>query len=411
MLRLKARFPKSRSLLHSALRTGRGWRRVALVVLAAGVLLVTYWSAQAAFELLFFRAESTETAVLLSWATAREINVQGYKILCKRQTEPESAYHVIGTRMATGGPDQGAAYTFDVTTDVNYGEQYCFRLEEETTDGLPGEKFDICGYGPGVTPTPAATVTPLTSETFLTPIVVTPLPNSSPAPTLITPTISGLPGDTPTPIGQSVLETPTQPFSPLETPGATATLFGEEAFDTATPPFTPTQPGSPLGNPPAGAAGFSEGAEGTPAFTPTSTAASSPVEAPTSTATPTPTPSPTLAAPTETATLVASGADGGIGQSADATPTQMYIVVTATLTPEAMAAAPSLTPLPTATPTPDMGLLSVLTPSAQNMMIMLLCLIFLSATGLGTLGLLTTILYFRSQSQRRSGADDFSRRR
>ena len=39
---------------------------------------------------------------------------------------------------------------------------------------------------------------------------------------------------------------------------------------------------------------------------------------------------------------------------------------------------------------------------SQNMMVMMLCLIFLSATGLGTLGLVTTILYFRSQSQRRT---------
>jgi len=61
-----------------------------------------------------------------------------------------------------------------------------------------------------------------------------------------------------------------------------------------------------------------------------------------------------------------------------------------------------LTPLPTATVAPDLGLFNVLEPSAQSMMVMMLCLIFLSATGLGTLGLVTAVLYFRSQSQQRT---------
>ena len=394
---------------------------MALLVIAAGIVVTVYGSAQAAIELLFFNAESTNTSVLLSWATAREINVQGYKILCKRQDEPESAYHVIGTRMATGGPDQSASYTFDVASGVYYGEQYCFRLEEETTDGLPGEKFDICGYGPGVTPTPALGQSALGPDTTLTPIVLTPIPGFSPAPTLIPPTIPGFPGDTPTPVGQSPLEgpsptptlfgagdfpteTPTQAFSPLETPDATATLLAASA-SAATFTETPTQPASPLGDLPADAASA--------ALDMTATAAALPTETPTEIPTFTPTPSATLAAPTETATLLAEGPSSGdeTGLAADGAPTPMYIVVTATPTAEAVALVPSMTPLPTTTPTPDMGLLSVLTPSAQNMMIMLLCLIFLSATGLGTLGLVTAILYFRSQSQRGAGADEYTRRR
>jgi hypothetical protein len=378
------------------------------LAIAVGILVASYGSAQAAIELLFFTAESTNTSVLLSWATAREINVQGYKILCKRQDEPESAYHVIGTRIAQGGPDQAASYSFDVTSGVYYGEQYCFRLEEETTDGLPGEKLDICGFGPGVTPTPAVGEGVFGADLTLTPIVVTPIPGFSPAPTLITPTIPGFPGDTPTPIGQSPLEAPTQPFSPLETPDVTATILAAAAF-AATPTWTPMQPASPLGSVPVDAASVALDMTATALAAPTQT----PTETPTETPTFTPTPSATLASPTETATVLAQGAPpaGDGGMTADGAPTPMYIVVTATPTEEAVAIAPSMTPLPTTTPTPDMGLLSVLTPSAQNMMIMLLCLIFLSATGLGTLGLVTAILYFRSQAQRSVGADEFTPRR
>jgi hypothetical protein len=417
---------KNGPLRHAALHAGRIWRRVALLAVAVGVLLAVYWPAQAAMELLFFRAESTETAVLLSWATIREINVEGYIILCKRENEPESAYHQIGTRMAKGGPDQPAAYTFDVTQGVYYGEQYCFRLEEVTTDGLPGEKHDICGFGPGVTPTPVTA--PLSATGTITPVIVTPPPDFTPPPTLITPVVPGFTEGTPTPVGQSPLETPTpefmetdeflddsstiagtgkggemtptQAFSPLETSTFTATLSAAQATETA------AQAVSPLAVPPAAESEFA----GDPSAMPTDV----PTETPTATLTPALTDTPDAIA--ETATAAAAGSmpgagEGGIGSSTEATPTQMYVVVTATPTPEAVAAAPALTPLPTATPTPDIGLLGVLTPTAQNMMIMLLCLIFLSATGLGTLGLVTAVLYFRSQAQRRVGADEFSSRR
>ncbi len=351
----------TKSITHLRLRDCAGvlWRRAALVVIAVAVLLATYWPAQAAMELMFFRAESTDSSVLLSWATAREIDVEGFIILCKLASEPESAYHFIGQRAAMGGPEQPAEYSFAVTEDVYYGEQYCFRLEEVTTNDEPGEKRDICGYGPGVTPTPDVGGVPVGAVGALTPIVVTPLPGQSPAPTLITP------GPTPTwtPIGQSPLETPTlDPF-------ATATA---------------TQPISPLG-----AAGVTETL--TPTVTPTVTPIAT--ASPTTTQPTSPQDTPTMP---PTATLIAatgggdgllaeqpSAAAGALAGGAGPTPTPMFIVVTATPTTMAVAAAPSLTPLPTATAAPDLGLLSVVSPTAQNMMVMMLCLIFLERDGSG----------------------------
>ncbi|MFN2199768.1 MAG: hypothetical protein ACK2UO_01110 [Caldilineaceae bacterium] len=357
------------------------WRRIALLAIALAVLFSLYWPVRAAIELMYFTAESTDTAVLLRWATVREIDVEGFLILCKRLGEPDSAYHWIGQRAATGGPDQGAEYSFDVTEGVYFGEQYCFRLEEVTTNDEPGEIRDICGYGPGVTPTPATDATALSVLGSITPIVVTPIPGQSPAPTLVTP------GPTPTwtPIGQSPLDANQGP--------------------TVTP--TSTQFGSPLGvtTLDANAAGLSD--TPTPTFVPTETATATPTIMPTSTATQPPSP---LGAQADAFGSVAPGNGPPSpveppqpeAAAIQPTPTALYIVVTATPTAQALAVAPTLTPLPTATVAPDLGLFNVLEPSAQSMMVMMLCLIFLSATGLGTLGLVTAVLYFRSQSQQRT---------
>ncbi len=59
----------------------------------------------------------------------------------------------------------------------------------------------------------------------------------------------------------------------------------------------------------------------------------------------------------------------------------------------------------------NLGLLGSLKPTTQNLMVMMLCLIFLSATGLGTLGLVTTIVFLRSQAQRTRYYDELTRHR
>jgi hypothetical protein len=91
------------------------------------------------------------------------------------------------------------------------------------------------------------------------------------------------------------------------------------------------------------------------------------------------------------------------------------VVVTATPTPQAevVIVAPTYTPWPTASPTPSFGLAELLVPNTQNMMVMLLCLIFMSASGLGALGLITSVLYMRAQSRRNQlpGPGPYDRRR
>jgi len=90
----------------------------------------------------------------------------------------------------------------------------------------------------------------------------------------------------------------------------------------------------------------------------------------------------------------------GRADDPDATPTPLYMVVTATPTAEALVVAPTFTPWPTVTPQPEFNAVSLLNPSGQNLMIALLCLIFLTASGLGTLGLVTSVIYMRSRAQR-----------
>jgi hypothetical protein len=76
-----------------------------------------------------------------------------------------------------------------------------------------------------------------------------------------------------------------------------------------------------------------------------------------------------------------------------------YLVVTSTPPPTAIALAPILTPLPSATPPAGFNLASIAQPNMQNIVILLLCFTFLGASGLGVVGLLTSVLYMRSRSQ------------
>ena len=99
------------------------------------------------------------------------------------------------------------------------------------------------------------------------------------------------------------------------------------------------------------------------------------------------------------------------------TPTAAYIVVTATPTEAPVALAPVYTPLPTATPLPaGVQLASSLQPSSgqnltQNLMIMLLCLTFTGATGIGIIGLITSVMFMRARSSQRDFYERTSIRR
>lgn len=84
--------------------------------------------------------------------------------------------------------------------------------------------------------------------------------------------------------------------------------------------------------------------------------------------------------------------------AAASTPDPPYIVLTATPVTPITPVPPTLTPLPVATPTPStFSLASFVIPTTQNLTLMLLCLTFFAASGLGILGLISSVLYMRSQ--------------
>ena len=324
----------------------RAQRRHIKWALLAAFLVVFSLSAiqrvDAAIELAYYRASSTDVSVLLEWATAREVNLDGFEILCKRVDEPDTAYHPIGSRIAQGGPETPASYSFNVTSGIVYGEAYCFRLREVTTDDTPGEEFDVCGYGPGVTPsdaTPAAdaslTVTPTT--------IVIENPDGDVVPTF-----------TPTPVaGQSPLLTPSVTVTATQlvtasvaiTPTATSTATVTAtttvtATATVTATTSPEQPESPLPTPQG--ADASAGVAGSPAeavtatVTITPTAVVTPTPSPTATLTPTVAPTPTL---TYTPTATEEPSPVAAAPAGDGAPPNTPEVDPATLEPPSQCAA------------------------------------------------------------------------
>lgn len=384
-----------------------------VVALALGLVLLLSVADRlwAAIELAYYRGSATNNAVFLEWATVREFNLNGFEILCKRASDPGAVYHPIGSRIAQGSPDTGATYNFNVTSGLVAGESYCFRLREVTSDGTPGEAFDLCGYGPGLTPapTPITNVLSLTLEITPTTISVEAVPGLE-APTL-SPTLTPIPPTvltaTPTLLpGQqavSPLADPNLALTPTVDPNLTLTPTVDPNA-TLTPTVDPNLTLTPISlDPNSAAIAEAQLPSETPTTLPTDTPF--PTETPTETATVTPTetqPASPLAVDPG-AGGIAVVPDASMGQSAavEATPTPPYVVVTATSTPEGLAmVAPTFTPWPTAMPTPSFSFDSLLVPNTQNLMVGLLCLIFMSASGLGALGLVTSVLYMRSQSQR-----------
>jgi hypothetical protein len=139
-----------------------------------------------------------------------------------------------------------------------------------------------------------------------------------------------------------------------------------------------------------------------PAFT-----AQTLTETPTVTATSSGTISPT-ATLTDGGALVSTPLPGGglsdngqaVAAAAPGSPTAAYLVFTETPVLSALAPAWTLTPLPTLTPTPSgFSLMTFMAPTGQNLSMLLLCFTFFAASGLGILGLITSVIYMRSQHE------------
>ncbi len=195
------------------------WGLIGLAIMLFGLWMGAR-SAQAAVALAYFEPVAQADRVRVAWGTTEEYDLLGFRVYCKGINQPDSAYHAIGGLItATGSLTTTADYTLDAF-GLTPGVQYCFQLQEITSNGEPGEIFVRCGYGLNITPTAPPTQTPTVTPTDTS----TATPSSTPTPTLDV---------TPTP---TVTETPTA--TPTVTPEASSTPFPPYVVYTAT--FTPT---------------------------------------------------------------------------------------------------------------------------------------------------------------------------
>jgi hypothetical protein len=401
------------------------YRGLALAVLAVLAVAVTVWPVKAAMQLAYFKATPTASSILLEWATLSEYNVDRFEILCKGDQELETAFHSIGFVDALGAPNQSVTYQFNVSSGLTPGELYCFRLHEITTDGEPGERFDLCGYGLGITPTPVGLAAAQTGQESV-PLI--PVADTSPTPTAVLvgpvgtvvplPTIPTATATVTTANGATATPVLEQPASPLTAGGVTATPGVQPPQSPLAPPTSTPAPAvqsaptaeplaivalaPPLSTPDPLAAAATATAE--------RLAAAPPPPLPTVVAMPTPAvPAPPAATPTPPAAVTTEAL-----ALAQVAPTPVYLVVTATptATPDrSLAALPLFTPLPTATPTEAYAEISQwLAPTSQNLMLMLLCFTFVGASGLGLMGLITSVIYMRSRSRRTPDDGGYSSR-
>ena len=367
-----------RRLRHAQARRRRVYAGVSAWLAALTLFALLYLSAAAAVELSSYNVFVLPTGVVLEWQTASEYDLIGFEVWYKEESASQSAYTLLGKRIAQGGPRRGVAYRMDVTTFLKADTAYCFQLRELPVSGDRGEILIRCGYGLGIsaqpTPTPTPIFTPTAPLTGTQPVtdpfaVPTIDPFATPTPTIdpfATPTSTIDPFATPTPTTDP-LAIPVVPNDANQGgvvfPTFTPTPFGQSILPTPTPPFFTT--------PVTTTAGLFDSAVTQPVPLTDGAAAGGQVA---------------LTAPLTTTNPVQLAANPG------------YIVLTATPTTPAATPAPTFTAFPTvARAVEGDRLLGITVPDTQNLMIMLLCGVFSGASGLGILGLVSTLLYMRSR--------------
>ncbi len=378
-------------------------------IIILSVLLGIFWlmfaakgATYAAVELSAFDVLVLPNEVVIEWQTVSEMDTFGFEVWFKEETASQSAYKLIEKRIAQGALERGVLYRMSVTHLLKRETAYCFQLRELRIDGERGEILVRCGYGLGIsaqpTPTPTAFFTstteiitptvPLTttgSVTMTGPVTDTMSPTmTSPTDPFATPGITnqGEMGLPPTPFpenqGQSPLPTPFMGAQGIQQPplpdGQT-----QSPLPTPTPPFTATDPGAHSTD------------------TINTAAVNAPLD-PFSQTTGVTTTDATVADPALAAMPLVDPA----AQLPTPVGDPPYIVLTATPTSAAVASLPTFTPYPTGMPPSAANLVGLRVPDTQNLMIMLLCGIFSGASGLGVLGLVSTLLYMRSRRQSRT---------
>ncbi|MBX3016188.1 MAG: hypothetical protein KF832_32000 [Caldilineaceae bacterium] len=335
----------------------------------------------AAVEFSAFDVLVLPTGVVLEWQTVSEYDLLGFEVWYKPERASQSAYRLLGKRVAQGAPQRGVTYRMDVTAALQAEEAYCFQLRELPINGERGEILNRCGYGLGIsaqptptptllfTPTPTVTLTltgtnPLTDTLIITDATTPLAPILLPSPPMDAGALNIPPTPTPAQLSDSVLPTPLdnsalpaetpvipQPVSPLTMPSPMTMPLDNEIAAASVPTDSLTQPETLTAN--------------------------------------------TLY--TDPTTFNSSLSTPPVAAVVD----PPYIVLTATATPETLASIPTFTPYPTTLAQPAASLAGVPIPDTQNLMIMLLCGIFSGASGLGILGLVSTLLYMRSRAEAR----------
>ena len=421
----------------ASIRTSRNaWLAGAAALISTAAFVSLLWAQPllAAVMFNYFNVISSPAGVVLEWSTASESSISGFDVLCKRSDEPETQFHSIGYVPAKGTLSTGALYSFPVTA-LEPGVSYCFRLVELTSNGMAGEVIDQCGYGISITPTPQLIGVQPNLVPGATP-AVTPTPGGAPPfdPFAATATAQALlfqqqstdPFAATATAQALIFQQGTDPFAATATAlaltaqptfdvfGATATAQALMGYPTPTTPAqsfeTPTAYPSPQVN--TGESSVASAMEPTPTFMPALAAGTPPFAA----GTPVPDAGTALAMAPDAPQMRDSNAENAENadnpDSAAAVATPAYIVATATPTQETLVFGPGLTPLPTVTPTAGLAQwVNLVEPTSQNLMVMLLCMTFTGATGLGILGLITSVMFMRSRSSQREFYDRHSNRR
>lgn len=366
---------------------------------ALWLLAIVNWPVYAGMELSAFDVLVLTDGVVLEWQTVSEKDLLGFEVWYKEEEQSQSAYQLLGKRIAQGSLQHSVIYRMDVTKALKADNVYCFQLRELPLTGERGEIHNRCGYGLGISAKPTPTLTPiftpttaLTTTTMLTSTTGLTLPapltgTVEPYPTDLGPTTT-LPTDTvpvqpdagsegatvvlPTPFAQSPLPTPFPDAN-------TGALTPSPAFDGQSPLPTPTLPVTATGSLTMAtdnlAAATINGATDLFSQTAGLTTTIVPTDGNNFTS--------PLPIPTAQAAAVAD---------------PPYLVWTATPTTPATVPAPTFTPYPTGVAQAEVNLLGLQTPDTQSLMIMLLCGVFSGASGLGILGLVSTLLYMRSRA-------------
>lgn len=338
---------------------------------------IAFWTAPlfAAMRLNYFDVLVNAEQVTLEWSTASENEVLSFEVECKKEEEPNSQYHLIGERLAQGNKDHGAIYRFDIIDGLEANTSYCFRLREITLNHEQGEIIDRCGYGLNITPNPATTPTETVELTTTTTISITPV--ISPVISLvISPTLEAT-----ATIEQPLFVTATPLLAETATPTVT-TVDAQSLPGQITPtdiPTIPTATATPFVESPL-----------IPPITPTTDVPSDNNQ--TSAA------ALSAVASTDFVSATASISQPEAVNTAAALANPPYIILTVTPTDATLAVASTFTPFPTAAIDTEPNLVAATLPSTQNLMILLLCGVFSGASGLGVLGLVTTLLYMRSRT-------------